>query len=348
MGASSKQVRLAEIADLAGVSTATVSRALRDPGAVSAASAEKVRQALSVLGIETPAVNPSGIPLIALVRPSAPAGNVDPYTNPFEILTNRMFAQGIAVVHVEAELERTEAIADSLLGPVAEHGGESSGPRIAGAIVLGGERPGRSRPDSPSAGAAHPRLERPPRRRDLPHRPRRLRRHRHRRPAPRPPRSSPHRARRAPRHCGRDPHRRVPSVDGERPPHPRDPGSGARRRGRGRSDGRGRRRRGAPRPRVHRPHRVCALALLRHPRGRRARPSRRPPGPLALTVGDMPDADVIAPPLSQVSYDWETIAASALDEVEAMIAAPTRARRVDYSVTPDLVLRASAVPPRRR
>ncbi|NNV10241.1 LacI family DNA-binding transcriptional regulator, partial [Geobacillus sp. MMMUD3] len=33
MGASSKQVRLAEIADLAGVSTATVSRALRDPGA---------------------------------------------------------------------------------------------------------------------------------------------------------------------------------------------------------------------------------------------------------------------------------------------------------------------------
>nr|WP_284711035.1 LacI family DNA-binding transcriptional regulator [Brevibacterium sp. XM4083] len=67
-----------------------------------------------------------------------------------------------------------------------------------------------------------------------------------------------------------------------------------------------------------------------------------------LTVGDMPDADVIAPPLSQVSYDWETVAASALDEVLAMIANPGTAARVDYSVTPDLVLRASAVPPQRR
>ena len=349
MGASSKQVRLAEIADLAGVSTATVSRALRDPGVVSAASAEKVRQALSVLGIETPAVNPSGIPLIALVRPSAPAGNVDPYTNLFEILTNRMFAQGIAVVHVEAELERTEAIADSLLGPVAEHGGESSGPRIAGAIVLGGG----------AAGALAARLSE----RGLPLI--RVSNARHDDGISRIVLDASDGIATAVQHLVHLGHRRIglavlrdtaaaTRIAGFRRsmasvlhiPATRDQAPVVEAAG-------------GPMAGVAAAEELlslgctaliaCAPSLSFGILEAAARARLDVPRDLSLlTVGDMPDADVIAPPLSQVSYDWETLAASALDEVEAMIAAPTRARRVDYSVTPDLVLRASAVPPQRR
>jgi DNA-binding LacI/PurR family transcriptional regulator len=65
-----------------------------------------------------------------------------------------------------------------------------------------------------------------------------------------------------------------------------------------------------------------------------------------LTVGDMPDADVVHPPLSQVTFDWANLAQSALAELERLI----RGSRTlpDYSVSPELVLRSSAQPVRTR
>ena len=67
-----------------------------------------------------------------------------------------------------------------------------------------------------------------------------------------------------------------------------------------------------------------------------------------LTVGDVPDADVVEPPLSQVVYDWAMVAQSAIDEIRAMIASGESGAHVDYTVDPDLVLRSSSVPPQRR
>ncbi|HJF75388.1 MAG TPA: LacI family DNA-binding transcriptional regulator, partial [Brevibacterium linens] len=110
-----RHVRLAEIAGTAGVSKATASRALRDPQSVSASSLAKVRQALAILGATGQTPSPgtgdgtgadSGPLLIALIKPAVSAGNVDPYTRLAEILTNRMFGLGIAVVHIEAIAER--------------------------------------------------------------------------------------------------------------------------------------------------------------------------------------------------------------------------------------------------
>lgn len=346
MDAESKQVRLADIAKLAGVSTATASRALRDPDAVSAASASKVRQALSVLGVETPRAEEGAVPLIALVRPSAPAGNVDPYTHLFEILTTRMFAQGIAVVHVEAELERTEALADSLLGPA---GSPATGLRVSGAIVLGGG----------AAGALAGRLSE----RGLPLI--RVSNARHDDGISRIVLDASDGIATAVQHLVHLGHRRIglavlrdtaaaTRIAGFRKsmasvlhiPATRDQAPVVEAAG-------------GPMAGVAAAEELlglgctaviaCAPSLSFGILEAAARARLDVPRDLSLlTVGDMPDADVIAPPLSQVSYDWETIAASALDEVEAMIASPAPAPRVDYSVTPDLVLRASAVPPQRR
>ncbi|WAL40020.1 substrate-binding domain-containing protein [Brevibacterium sp. BRM-1] len=61
-----------------------------------------------------------------------------------------------------------------------------------------------------------------------------------------------------------------------------------------------------------------------------------------LTVGEMPDADVLSPPMSQVGFDWEAIAAAAVRELDRVIADPEVG--LDYSVAPELVLRASEAP----
>lgn len=65
-----------------------------------------------------------------------------------------------------------------------------------------------------------------------------------------------------------------------------------------------------------------------------------------LTVGDLPDADVLAPPISQVTFDWRGLAESAVAELERLIAGSTALP--DFRVVPDLVLRASVRPVERR
>ena len=65
-----------------------------------------------------------------------------------------------------------------------------------------------------------------------------------------------------------------------------------------------------------------------------------------LTVGEMPDADVVHPPLSQVTFDWGRLAQTAISELERLMAG---ARTLpDYSVAPELVLRSSELPVRTR
>src|SRR5699024_1071098 len=67
-----------------------------------------------------------------------------------------------------------------------------------------------------------------------------------------------------------------------------------------------------------------------------------------LTVGDVPDADVVEPPLSQVVYHWTLDAQSAIDEICAMIPSGDSGTHVNYTIDPHLVLRSSSVPPQRR
>ncbi|MEV0984202.1 LacI family DNA-binding transcriptional regulator [Brevibacterium sp. NPDC049920] len=65
-----------------------------------------------------------------------------------------------------------------------------------------------------------------------------------------------------------------------------------------------------------------------------------------LTVGEMPDADAVHPPLSQVTFDWPQLAQTAIGELERLIAGSRTLP--DYSVTPELVLRSSEMPVRTR
>lgn len=65
-----------------------------------------------------------------------------------------------------------------------------------------------------------------------------------------------------------------------------------------------------------------------------------------LTVGEMPDADVVHPPLSQVTFHWERLAQTAISELERLMVGA--ATLPDYSVAPELVLRSSEQPVRRR
>lgn len=82
-----------------------------------------------------------------------------------------------------------------------------------------------------------------------------------------------------------------------------------------------------------------------------------------LTVGDMPDAEVIHPPMSQVTFDWAALAEAALRELERLMRAGGAGaagpgggaargggsgagggrtpQLPDYRVSPELVLRAS-------
>lgn len=79
-----------------------------------------------------------------------------------------------------------------------------------------------------------------------------------------------------------------------------------------------------------------------------------------LTVGDMPDAELVHPPMSQVTFDWAALAEAALRELERLMRADSRGQQTgggssgstgesrgrspqlpDYKVSPDLVLRAS-------
>lgn len=65
-----------------------------------------------------------------------------------------------------------------------------------------------------------------------------------------------------------------------------------------------------------------------------------------LTVGELPDAEVLSPPLSQVTFDWQALAEAAVRELERLIADPSVT--IDYAVAPELVLRASAQQVRTR
>ncbi len=338
-----RHVRLGDIATIAGVSKATASRALRDPESVSAASLAKVRRALAILGVETETSTRQAVPMIALIRPSVPSGNVDPYARLFQILTDRIFAQRIAAVHVEAISTQVDALAQSLTGA----GG--GGPRVQGAIVLGGG----------AAGELAGRLQRL----GLPQI--RISNARHSDGISRIVLDAADGIATAVQHLVHLGHRRIGlavlrdsaaagriaafrksmasilHIPATRDQAPIVEATGGAMAG------------------VAAAEELldvqcsaviaCAPSLSFGILEAAARARLDVPRDLSLlTVGDMPDADVIAPPLSQVSYDWETVAESALGEVMTMIADPGRAVQIDYSVTPDLVLRASAVPPQRR
>lgn len=66
-----------------------------------------------------------------------------------------------------------------------------------------------------------------------------------------------------------------------------------------------------------------------------------------LTVGDLQDADVLSPPMSQVTYDWVRLAESAVAELTRVVdqrAAGATEAAAHYRVVPELVLRASIRP----
>lgn len=65
-----------------------------------------------------------------------------------------------------------------------------------------------------------------------------------------------------------------------------------------------------------------------------------------LTVGDISDADVLNPPVSQVTYDWQAVAETAVGMLETMLSRP--GYMPAYSMSPELVLRSSEKPIRRR
>ncbi|SMX77017.1 transcriptional regulator, LacI family [Brevibacterium aurantiacum] len=338
-----KHVGLDAIADAAGVSKATASRALRNPDSVSAGSLAKVRRALAILGVDSGTRETPPRQMIALVRPTVAPGNVDPYARLFELLTSKVFAQGIAAVHVEAAVERADALAESLLGP---HG---SKPHVQGAIVLGGG----------AAGELAAKLAE----RDLPQI--RVSNARHSDGISRIVLDATDGIATAVQHLVHLGHRRIGLVV------LRDSAAAVRIAGFRKSIAQVLH---IPATRDQAPvveaagGTMAGVAAAEELLGQQCsaviacapslsfgileaagRARLDVPRDLSLlTVGDMPDADVIAPPLSQVSYDWEAIAVSALNEVRAMMADPGAEVAIDYSVTPDLVLRASAVPPQRR
>ncbi|MGC2939324.1 MULTISPECIES: LacI family DNA-binding transcriptional regulator [unclassified Brevibacterium] len=349
-----RHVRLAEIAGTAGVSKATASRALRDPDSVSAASSAKVRQALAILGAtgQAPVPGPrdgagsgagSGGPLIALIKPAVSAGNVDPYSRLAEILTNRMFALGIAVVHVEAITESNEVLLETILG--SEHGG----PTISGAIVLGGGAAGALAGMLAARGLPLIRISNA----------------RHDDGISRIYLDATGGIETAVAHLVHLGHRRIGLAV------LRDSAAPARIAGFRRSmagilhipatrdqapvvEAAGGAMAGVAAAEELLDLRctaviACAPSLSFGMLEAAQRLRLDVPRDLSLlTVGDVPDADVVQPPLSQVVYDWATVAQSAIDEIRAMIAAADARVHVDYTVDPDLVLRASAVPPQRR
>lgn len=71
-----------------------------------------------------------------------------------------------------------------------------------------------------------------------------------------------------------------------------------------------------------------------------------------LTVGDLPDADVLDPPMSQVTYDWTQLAESAVSELRRIIdqraAGRGESAPAHYRMVPELVLRASVRPVTKR
>lgn len=350
-----RQVRLAEIAGAAGVSKATASRALRDPESVSEVSRQKVQQALAILGaaghgsepsasgrLRTPASG-AGEPLIALIKPAVSAGNVDPYARLAEILTNRMFGLRIAVVHIEAVAEHNEALAETILDD--GHGG----PTVSGAIVVGGGAAGMLAGMLAQRGLPLIRISNA----------------RHDDGISRIYLDATGGIDTAVAHLVHLGHRRIGLAV------LRDSAAPARIAGFRRSMA------GIlhiPATRDQAPVVEAAggamagvaaadeLIDLRCTAVIACAPSLSfglleaaqrlrldvPRDLSVLTVGDVPDADVIEPPLSQVVYDWATVAQSAIDEIRAMIAAGEDRVHVDYTVSPDLVLRASAVPPQRR
>jgi DNA-binding LacI/PurR family transcriptional regulator len=353
-----RHVRLAEIAGTAGVSKATASRALRDPESVSAASLAKVRQALAILGAAghapyaesgaregsgAGAGSGAGSSLIALIKPAVSAGNVDPYSRLAEILTNRMFGLGIAVVHIEAIAERNEALLETILG--SEHGG----PTISGAIVVGGGAAGVLAGMLAERGLPLIRISNA----------------RHDDGISRIYLDATGGIETAVAHLVHLGHKRIGLAV------LRDSAAPARIAGFRRSmagilhipatrdqapvvEAAGGAMAGVAAAEELLDLRctaviACAPSLSFGMLEAAQRLRLDVPRDLSLlTVGDVPDADVVQPPLSQVVYDWATVAQSAIDEIRAMIAAGDARVHVDYTVDPDLVLRASAVPPQRR
>lgn len=66
-----------------------------------------------------------------------------------------------------------------------------------------------------------------------------------------------------------------------------------------------------------------------------------------LAAGDVPDADVFSPPISQVTFDWEQLASTGVREIERLMAGPVDPLPA-YWVEPELVLRSSDAPLARR
>ncbi len=330
-------VSLRRIADTAGVSVSTVSRALRGETGVSAKTQRAIDLALRTLGVRSPrtAVSPAESPaLIALVQ-NAPVGtDIDAFETLHLALVRRLFDIGRAAVRV-------------LTGPGIDSAAQTAArSRVQGAIVLGGGSAGAEAARFGAAGIPVVRVS-----------------------------NAAHLGARqlvldstqgittALRHLVHLDHKRIGLAV---------PDDSA-------ADGRIAAFRRTLASEMHivasrdqAPVAIAAAGILGGAQAARellaanctaviscapsitfglleaaAQQGLRVPDHLSLlTVGEMPDADVIAPPLSQVTFDWPEIAAAAVRELDRLIADPDV--RIDYSVAPELVLRASEKPLHRR
>ena len=334
---------LARIAEASGLSLSTVSRVLRDRPEVSADARRAVSIALRSLGVEPPpATNPntsSGARLIAVVSNALVGPDVDPYGTLALALNRRIFALG--------EIAVTAAAGDGL-DPATAFASRG----VAGAIVLGGADAGGESQRLAAAGTPVVRIS------NAPHS-----------GLPQFVLDASSGIETAVRHLAHMGHRRigfavvqnsaaesranvfrqavaqtlhVQASRAEAPVEITREGQLA----------------GAHAAEVLLAQGITA-AISSSPAitlgflEATARARLHMPEDLSLlTVGDLPDADVLDPPMSQVTYDWTQLAESAVSELRRIIdqrdAGHSPSVPAHYRVVPDLVLRASVRPVTKR
>lgn len=320
---------LRDIAAAAGVSVSTVSRVLRHRPEASAAAVHKVELALRTLGVVSPR-STEGRAVVAIVQ-NAPAGSdVDPFEALYLELRSRIFARGQVALRVFA--------AEGLPSPVP-HLAEVP---LAGALVLGGGPAGFVAADLHEAGIGYLRISNaghPDEARivlddrvGIDTAVRHLAHLGHRRMGLAVPDDSAEPARTAAFRKALAETLHITATRDQAPVATAGPGvlAGAQ----------------AARELLDRDCTAvisCSPALTFGLLEATRRAGLSVPHDLSLlTVGDMPDAEVMDPPLTQVTFDWAELAEAALAELAGL--ASGGARRPDYSVTPDLVLRSSAKP----
>lgn len=337
---------LKRLAELSGLSESTVSRVLRGRPATSPAAREAVANVLRSLGVEPPAAPAGSGPrpeLIAVVSNALVGPDVDPYETVALALNRRIFSLGHIALRSTAGLPAAGAV--DLLTPLLERG-------AAGVIVLGGAHAGREAVRFASAGLPVVRISNA--------------RHAG---LPQFVLDASSGIATAVRHLVHMGHRRIGFAVAKN--SAADERISAFRREIAQTLHVQATRAEAPvalagsgllagaQAAEELLERGCTAAISSTPAltmgfleaTERAR-LRMPEDFSLLTVGDIPDADVLDPPMSQVTYDWTSLAESAVAEL-LRIAGEKAAGRdpgepAKFAVVPDLVLRASVRPVQRR